>query len=70
MSNTLNLHGGNVTIEILSSELATSSDRLEEKDNNGRTPLLSACFAKKWDVAKYLAEYGADVTAKDKVNAH
>lgn len=41
--------------------------RIEERDNNGRTPLLAACFSKRWEVAKYLVDKGADVTAKDKV---
>jgi ankyrin repeat protein len=61
------LHGNNVDLEAVAKELEQRPERLNERDGNGRTPLLAACFAKKWDVAKYFIARGADVSAKDKV---
>jgi ankyrin repeat protein len=65
----VSLHGNNAAaLEAIAKELEEHPGRLNERDSNGRTPLLAACFAKKWDLAKFLVYNGADVTAKDKVS--
>lgn len=65
---TLNLHSlSNQSTEQIDAELLARPHRLEEKDSNGRTPLLAACFGRKWDMAKFFVEKGADVTVKDRV---
>jgi ankyrin repeat protein len=63
----VSIHNAAATIEIVSRPQENPPDRLEEKDRNARTPLLAACFAKKWDLAKFLITKGADVTVKDRV---
>jgi ankyrin repeat protein len=63
----VSIHNAAATIEIVSRQLEDHPERLEEKDSNARTPLLAACFAKKWDLAKFLITKGADVTVKDRV---
>jgi hypothetical protein len=65
--NRLNIHAASISLVALISELASNPDRIDEKDYNGRSPLLAACFGKRWDAARYLIENGADVTIKDKV---
>jgi hypothetical protein len=62
------LHAGSLSTAEIDAELLAHPLRLEERDSNGRTPLLAACFSKKWEVAKYFIEKGADVTGKDKVS--
>jgi ankyrin repeat protein len=65
----LNLHGGTHAEEDIANELNFRPERLDERDSNFRTPLLAACFAKNWALAKYFAERGADVSAKDRFGA-
>jgi ankyrin repeat protein len=60
---------GSWTIEQVKAELNSKPELLADRDTNGRTPLLIACFAKNWDVATYLVERGADVTTQDKFGA-
>jgi hypothetical protein len=62
------LHAGSLSTAEIDAELLAHPLRLEERDSNGRTPLLAACFSKKWEAAKYFIEKGADVTGKDKVS--
>jgi hypothetical protein len=62
-----NLHNGTLSMDSIVAELQNRPQRLDERDSNGRTPLLAACFSKKWELAAYFIEKGADVSAKDKV---
>lgn len=61
---------GSWDLQRVKTELQQKPEILFERDNNGRTPLLIACFAKNWDVASYLVENGADVTVQDKFGAN
>jgi hypothetical protein len=62
-----NLHNGSMTLNEVATELALRPARLDEKDINGRTPMLAACFAKRWELAKCFIEKGAEVSTKDRV---
>jgi ankyrin repeat protein len=64
-----NLHGGPVSLDDIDNELKANPGRLDERDSNSRTPLLAACFGRKWDTAKYFVEKGADVSVKDRFGA-
>ena len=65
----MNLHIGTHSIKDLTikSEIDANKDRINERDAMGRTPLLTACFARNWELATYYVELGADVQVKDKV---
>jgi hypothetical protein len=67
-NNLPNLHSATLDVAALAAELQLHPERVDERDNNNRTPLLASCFAKKWGVAKVLVDHGADVTAKDRVS--
>jgi hypothetical protein len=66
----MNIHNSsNLTVETLEKELQLNPQRLEETDSNGRTPLLAACFAKQWSLARWLVEEkGANASVKDRVS--
>ena len=61
------LHTPSLTVDQARTVLVANPEVINELDANGRTPLLVACFGKKWELATYLVEQGADVTVKDKV---
>jgi hypothetical protein len=48
---TVSLHSPTLTVDIAARVLDTHPQRLEEKDSNGRTPLLVACFGTTCDVS-------------------
>jgi hypothetical protein len=63
----LRLHAPTLTVTQALQALASDVQLLHERDPSDRTPLLTACFSKKWDLVDIFIKFKADVNAKDKV---
>lgn len=77
-----NIHNAVTSVETVEAELKRNPHRLNEKTTivltqgqgkhptfylHGVTPLLAACVYKKWDVATFLINNGADINVADEV---
>ena len=56
---------GSGEIAAITSVLADDPSLIESRDENGRTPLATACRARQWKTVRFLVHLGANVDTRD-----